>query len=418
MSAAGLDHALSIIKTLRDAGHEALLAGGCVRDMLMNHEPSDYDVATDATPEVVMSLFRRTIPVGVSFGVVRVLGPKGIGEVEVATFRSDGEYRDGRRPESVTFGNARDDAMRRDFTINGMFYDPIAKEVIDYVGGRDDLSRRVIRAIGNPRERFAEDKLRLLRAIRFASRLEFAIEPETWDAIVEMAPEVTQVSVERITQEWRRMIVDRRRAIAMTLARDAGLIAAILPELEAVADRPVSTFEGDGTTWSVTLDILRWLPDWSPDGPSFPLAMAALMHRIEPFEAVDEVARRLKLSTEERGRIVWLVLRIESLWEVSRGTRARLKRLLGEPGIEDLLALGTAVGQVIRRDIRQVDFLRYYLRDQPDGPINPPPLISGRDLIEAGLKPGPEFSAILDRVRDAQLEGTIATKDEAIALAK
>jgi len=414
MSEAHRAHALAIVKTLRGAGYQALFAGGCVRDMLLGRDPSDIDVATDATPEVVMSLFRRTLPVGVSFGVVRVLGPRGSGEVEVATFRSDGEYRDGRRPESVTFGNARDDAMRRDFTINGMFYDPSTDEVIDFVGGRADLASETIRAIGDPRARFAEDKLRLLRAVRFAARLGFSIESRTWAAIVEMAPEVSLVSAERISQEWRKMIVDRCRALAMELARRSGLIAAILPELEAIVDVNIPTRHlGDQTVWWSILATLGNLPD----EPSFSLALAALLHRVEPVASVDEVARRLKLSTAERERIVWLLTRQRSMWPITELSVARLKRFLSEPGIGELLTLERAIAWALTQDDQHIRELEEYCRRQPDGPINPPPLISGRDLIEAGLRPGPEFSARLERVRDAQLEGVIGSKDEAITLA-
>ena len=203
--------AFEVVDRLQRAGHRALWAGGCVRDLLMDREPSDYDVATDATPDRVMGLFRRTIPVGVSFGVVRVLGPREAGAVEVATFRSDGRYDDGRRPQSVTFGTPEADARRRDFTINGMFLDPVRDEILDLVGGKKDLEARVLRAIGDPIERFAEDKLRLLRAVRFAARLGFELEQSTKAAIASMAGEVRVVSAERIAEELRKMLVHPSR---------------------------------------------------------------------------------------------------------------------------------------------------------------------------------------------------------------
>lgn len=414
MSEAGREHALTIVNALRNAGYQALFAGGCVRDMLLGHEPSDYDVATDATPEGVMGLFKRTLPVGASFGVVRVLGPRGIGEVEVATFRSDGEYKDGRRPESVTYGNSRDDAIRRDFTINGMFFDPITGEVIDYVGGRDDLSRGVIRAIGDPFARFGEDKLRLLRAIRFASRFDFAIDPATWDAILAMAPDVMQVSVERIAQEWRKMVVDRHRVIAMDYARRAGLIRAIFPEIEAIAEDSICSQKwGPGTNWQLTLDVLRELPL----DPSFSLALAGLLVRLDSPNIADCVSRRLKLSTAEREDIVWLLAHSDPAIWLEFDSLAARKRILSEPGIGELLNFHRAISLATLSDDRVVQRVEEYLREEPEGPINPPPLISGRDLIQAGLKPGPAFAMMLDQVRDAQLNGEITSKDDAITFA-
>ena len=271
--------ATEVVGKLQGAGFRALWAGGCVRDLMLGLTPADYDVATDATPEQVIALFgRRTVPVGVSFGVVRVLGPHGSGiEVEVATFRSDGAYVDGRRPESVTFSSPELDAARRDFTINGMFLDPFTDEVIDYVGGRDDLRDRILRAIGDPAARFREDKLRLLRAVRFAARFGMAIEPGTRSALRAMAGQVVQVAAERIAQELRRMLVDERRATAMQLALDEGLAAAILPPVAAMKGvahgQPV---QPDGDLWDHTLLVLRLLPA----GTSFPLAFAALLHDV------------------------------------------------------------------------------------------------------------------------------------------
>ncbi len=340
-----------------------------------------------------------------SFGVVRVLGPKVAGEVEVATFRSDGAYLDGRRPESVTFGTAEADARRRDFTINGMFLDPIQDEVIDYVGGRADLDRRVIRAIGDPRDRFAEDKLRLLRAVRFAARLGFALDAGTDAAIRAMSAQVRHVAVERIAQELRKMLVDPNRLAAMSMAMDAGLIAEILPDL---AEMP-------SERWERTLRIL----DQLPRDPSFPLATAALLSGLGDDEgsrrrAAEAIALELKLSNAERERIAWLVGTRDALERAEGMTKARLKRLMATAGIDELLALDRAVALSTSGDDSRVEACERYLRDQPDGPIDPPPLLTGRDLIRHGYRPGPGFASLLEKVRDAQLEGAVRDADEAL----
>ena len=233
------EFAVAIVHTLREAGYDALWAGGCVRDQLLGVIPKDYDVASTATPDQVISLFgrRKTIPVGASFGVVVVLGPtKAAGQIEVATFRSDGKYLDGRRPESVTFCRPEEDAQRRDFTINGMFFDPIANEVIDYVGGKDDLATGVIRAIGDPVARFTEDKLRLLRAVRFAATFQFRLEDRTADAVRQLHHELHQVSIERVAQELRRMLAHPTRAVSVRLLIETGLLAEVLPEIAVPED--------------------------------------------------------------------------------------------------------------------------------------------------------------------------------------
>lgn len=391
------EFAVEVASRLRAAGHQALWAGGCVRDLILGLTPSDYDVATDATPERVMALFRRTVPVGVSFGVVRVLGPREAGEVEVATFRSDGAYVDGRRPESVTFSSPEEDAARRDFTINGMFLDPLTDEVIDFVGGRADLDARVLRAIGDPSARFEEDKLRLIRAVRFAARFNMAIDPATRSAIERMAPQVCTVSAERIAQELRRMLVHPSRAKAMALASEVALASAVLPEVAPIDDRTLRA-----------LDCL-------PDEPSFTLSFATLLGDVGGRVA-GQVARRLKLSNEERERIAWLVEHREALASARTSRAAALKRLLARPGIIELLALHRARALATAGDLDHVAYCEHYLRDEPHGPIDPPPLVTGADLIALGLRPGPEFAAILEATRDAQLDGEMASKPEAIAL--
>lgn len=409
-------YAASVVARLRESGHEAYFAGGCVRDVLLGLDPADYDVATDARPEQVTRLFRRTVGVGASFGVVRVLGPKEAGDVEVATFRSDGAYLDGRHPESVHYSTAEHDASRRDFTINGMFLDPLDDRVIDYVGGRSDLDRRVLRAIGDPSARFAEDKLRLLRAVRFAARFGLALDPATRSAIEAMAPQVTAVSAERIAQEIRRMLVHPTRATAMDLAHSVGLIAATLPPLAPLATIPEPTA---GDLWSHTLRVLGRLPE----SPSFPLAFAALVHETGPG-ATPESARdvalalstSLKLSNADRDRTAWLVAHQRSLLGPALLPRHRLKRLLASEGIADLLALHRAEALATTGDLAHVVYCEDYLRTEPDGPVDPPPLLTGHDLARHGLRPGPQFARWLEAVRDAQLDGTIATRDDALAL--
>ena len=412
--------ATEVVQRLRSRGFQALWAGGCVRDLLMNHPPSDYDVATDARPQEVMGLFRRTFAVGASFGVVRVLGDDATGDVEVATFRSDGVYSDGRRPESVSFSTAEFDASRRDFTINGMFYDPIEACVIDYVGGRADLDRKVLRAIGDPFARFAEDKLRLLRAARFASRFDLAIDPTTRAAIVAMASEVTQVAPERIGQEWRKMLVHPSRVRSLEFVDESGLLTTILPSVARLK-------ETDASAWDETKRVIAMLPQT----PSFPLAMAALLRhvslgpRVETTAAmrqkhglnplVVQVAEDLKLSNAERDLIAWLLRHDGELKTAESMRRSALKRVLASSDVCDLIALHDAVAQATDGNREHIDYCQRYLRDQPEGPIDPPPLVTGHDLMKHGLKPGPRFSDLLDSVRDAQLDGEIHSAAEALA---
>ena len=423
--------AVEIVRKLRGKGFKALWAGGCVRDLLLGQAPTDYDVATSATPDQVMALFpHRTIPVGVAFGVVRIRSEKRA-EVEVATFRSDGAYIDGRHPGSVVFSSPREDAERRDFTINGMFHDPLTDELIDYVGGRNDLATRTLRAIGAPEARFGEDKLRLLRAIRFASRFEMTIEPRTRAALVAMADQVTVVAAERIAQELRRMLVHESRAQAMDLALHTGLIKAVLPPLVAIK----GLFQGkpiqpEGDLWDHTLLVLKLLP---PD-PSFTLAFATLLHDIgkPPTKSVHngrmtfhnheqvgsrlaaDLCRRLKLSNVEREQVCWLVEYHQYLGEAKRLRESKLKRILAKPGVEELLALHRADALASSGETSQIDYCDYYLREQPTGPINPPPLITGHDLVRHGLSPGSHFATILEQLREAQLDRVVNSKREAL----
>ena len=427
------DFALEVVLRLRRAGFQALWAGGCVRDLLLGLVPVDYDVATDATPEQVMlSLPFRAITVGISFGVVRIRHPRMHGiEVEVATFRSDSAYVDGRRPAAVVFSSPELDAARRDFTINGMFMDPESSQVIDYVGGLDDLRNQVLRAIGDPAERFREDKLRLLRAIRFAARFNLEIEPNTLQSLRAMAGEVVVVSPERIAQELRRMLVHENRAQAMNMALEVGLVAAILPPLVDMRGlfqgKPV---QPEGDLWDHTMLVLRLLPV----RPSFTLAFAALVHDVgKPFtranhhgrtsfhshdqvggRIADRLCRNLRLSNVERERITWLVAFHQYLGEAKKLREAKLKRVLAQPGIDELLALHRADALASTGDTEHVDYCAYYLENQPAGPINPPPLLTGHDLVRHGLEPGAHFAVILETIREAQLEGRVQSKREVL----
>ncbi|HVU86551.1 MAG TPA: CCA tRNA nucleotidyltransferase, partial [Pirellulales bacterium] len=276
-AAAQRELALRVLRRLREAGYQALWAGGCVRDQLLGRTPKDYDVATNATPEQIRALFgrRHTLAIGAAFGVVAVLGPKHVGMVEVTTFRRDAQYSDGRHPDAVIFTTAEEDAQRRDFTINGLFYDPVEDRVIDYVGGQADLERRVVRAIGDPRARFTEDKLRMVRAVRFAAGFDFAVDPPTRAAIDEMADTISVVSPERVAQEMRKMLVDPSRAGAVELLRNTRLLSVLLPEVDAWAESSARTT--GGVAWDRLKSVLAALAE-----PSFPAALAALLHVLEP----------------------------------------------------------------------------------------------------------------------------------------
>ncbi|MCA9247793.1 MAG: CCA tRNA nucleotidyltransferase [Planctomycetales bacterium] len=397
--------ALEVAETLRAAGYEALWAGGCVRDQLLGRTPKDYDVATNAQPQTIRQVFgrERTIAVGAAFGVIAVVGPKTAGLVEVTTFREDAQYSDGRRPDSVTFSTAEHDAQRRDFTINGLFYDPLAQRVIDYVGGQEDLRGQTVRAIGDARRRFSEDKLRLLRAVRFAATFQFSIEAETLAAVGEMAAELPVVSPERIAAEMRRMLVDGHRVRAVELLAETGLMPVIAPEIAAIYANG-----WEKSAWEETLAAAGRLAC-----PDFPLALAALCHRLAPAD-IHTLARRWKLSNHERELAAWLVEQLPTVRRAAELPWPVLQRLLIAVHIEPLLELLEAVEGEAHAGLR---LCRERLA-WPIAKLNPPPLVTGDDLIAHGLPPGKNFRTILDQVRDAQLEGKLTTQAEALALAK
>jgi poly(A) polymerase len=436
------EFATEVVARLQKAGFRALWAGGCVRDELLGLDPDDYDVATDARPEQVQALFRRSVGVGASFGVVEVLGPRDPGgrwlRVQVATFRTDVSYSDGRRPDAVTFSSPEEDARRRDFTINGMFLDPVAGQVIDYVGGRADLEAKVLRAIGNPAERFAEDKLRILRAVRMAAKFELAIDPATLDAARRMADQIKVVSAERIAEELRKALTNRNRARGLRLLREFNLVEPILPELVPTFDLPYGPPAAPtGTLWDHTVRVLEVLdgPLWpEPRAVSFPLAFAAVLHDVGKPRVVGrtpdrytfhghehvgarmaaDICKRLRLSNAEAERITWLVQNHQYLCDAPTMRASRLKTILVHPGIGELLALHRADAVASGRSIEHVEFCERIIRETPREELNPPPLLTGNDLRDLGLKPGPHFKQILDAAREAQLEGMIKTKAEAL----
>ncbi len=381
------EFATEVVQRLQAAGYRALFAGGCVRDELLGRTPADFDIATSATPDQLKPLFRKCNYFGASFGVVEVLGPRGDdGEwlkVQVATFRTDGTYTDGRRPDAVVFSSPEEDAARRDFTINGLFFDPVADRVIDYVGGRADLDARILRAIGDPAKRFEEDKLRLMRAARMAARFELAIDPATGAAIRAMASQIRVVSAERIAEELRKMFENEHRVRGVQLLIDFDLLKEILPEAKA-----------DGIVAAVAS---------LPGAARFPLVLMAVCTGV-PAASFRTIAARLKLSNEERDRILWLAKHRTWLDDAVELPRSRLYPILAHPGSRDLIALSPSAG---------ADFCTAILERIDPEQLNPPPLLTGDDLLAMGLKPGPKFKIALDTIRAEQFDGLLSTADDA-----
>ncbi len=390
-----------IIDTLRAAGHTALLAGGCVRDSLLGVAPKDYDVATDATPDRVVELFPRSRQVGAKFGVVLVR--VGRHDVEVATFRRDGVYTDGRRPDSVSFGSEIEDARRRDFTINGLFYDPVADRVIDHVGGQEDLRKGVLRTIGEPDERFAEDHLRLLRAVRFAARLGFTIDPATFAAIGRHAHQLAGISVERVWLELEQILAAPSRAAGWKLLTAAGL-------------RPwlCSAWTFDAAVDAIGLARLEVLPATAL--PAQLSAAALLADR--PVPALRKIAASLRWSNRFRDDVIWLSGSLESLVCRSDLELADFKQLLAAPRWPDLLALLRADDQVRRPARPLAPAVAARAAAIPADRVAPPPLLTGDELTAAGHVPGPRLGITLEAVRRAQLNEEIDTREAAWEMAK
>ena len=391
------DAAIQIVKVLRGKGHQALLAGGCVRDMLLGRPAKDYDVATDAEPADVTGLFKRTLKVGAQFGVVIVLMDGH--QIEVATFRSDVGYVDGRRPTQVRFTTAEQDALRRDFTVNGMFYDPLEGKVIDYVGGQADLEGRVIRTIGNPAERFSEDYLRMLRAVRFSAQLGFAIEPATYTAVCDHASKIASISGERVSMEMEGILTCPGRATGAAILKETGLAAAIFPGLGADA-------------MDTAVGVLRRLRGET----SFPLTLASLLVTCRTDEALTRL-EVLRLSRIQTKHVRFLLDRRGALLKGDMSL-ADLKRLLAEPYFWDLYELQRAIQKAGAGPVGPLVKLRRRVRDLAGVELRPEPLLSGHDLMQLGMVPGPGLGQLADQLYMAQLEGILTSAEQAKAWAR
>ncbi len=412
------------MEKLRLHGHEAFFAGGWVRDYLLRKKPKDVDIATSARPDEVMRLFPNARAIGAQFGVVQV---RLYGHAyEVATFRSDHEYLDGRHPSSVSFSGAEQDALRRDFTINGLFYDPLADRLLDFVHGRNDLQNRLIRTIGDPGERFAEDKLRMLRAVRIASCLDFTIVPETWSAIQKLAPEILSVSWERIRDEIFKLLTGPAPAEGMDLLHESRLLEHILPEVEAMRGVPNMAASGGADVFEharTALSLLR--------NPSHCLALATLLHDIGKPSSYsadsrtcfaghaelgvrisEQICRRLKMSREETGRVTALVGEHLDFEQVKGLKEGALRRFLGKPYIAEHLDLYRVNFLSSRRDLEVHTYCLSKLEQYRHEPA-PAPLITGEDLIGLGYQPGPIFKEMLQIIEDLQLEGIVRSREEA-----
>jgi putative nucleotidyltransferase with HDIG domain len=427
--------ATDIARRLQEAGHTAYFAGGCVRDELLGLDPHDYDIATSAKPDEVQKLFPHTQAVGAHFGVILVMEHGRA--FEVATFRSDHEYIDGRRPEMVTFSTPEEDAARRDFTINGMFHDPVADKFIDFVGGREDLKSQTLRAIGDPVARFREDKLRLLRAIRFAARFGHDIDPATWEALRAHAADIHAVSVERIREELVKILAHPSRVRGFDLLDQSGLLKEILPEIEALkgCEQPAQ-FHPEGDVFVHTRAMLELLP---PDAPAN-LALSVLFHDIgKPptfryhadedrirFSGHDRVGaamteklmERLRFSRHDIDRVTEAVRQHMVFKDVQNMRTAKLKRFMAREGFDEELELHRVDCQSSHGALDNYDFLKTKAEEFANEPLIPPPLLTGHDLMALGWKPGPHFGQVLESIQTAQLEGTLTTIEEAIAWVK
>src|SRR5215469_4948697 len=437
------DFATSIARTLRQQGFQAYLVGGCVRDLLLGREPADYDVASDATPKQVMAIFPQTYAVGVQFGVVLVPAPESefsnlsaaasakSRAVEVATFRSDIGYSDGRHPDEVRFSKTpQEDVERRDFTINGMLLDPVSGEVLDFVGGRNDLNAGIIRTIGDPQRRFGEDKLRMLRAVRFAARFEYQINPDTFVAIQDFAEQIQVVSRERVRDELTRMLTEGHARRAFMLLDQSGLLRQVLPEISAMkgVEQPPE-FHPEGDVFVHTLLLLDYLPQPCP----MTLGWGALLHDVgKPptfrvaerirfdghvevgVKMAEAICERLRFSNEELAQILALVDNHMRFADAMRMNQSTLKRFMRLPWFEQHLALHRADCLASHRNLTTYDFLRRKMDEIPPETMRPKPLVSGDDLFAEGHKPGPKFREILGAVEDGQLEGRLASREAAL----
>ncbi len=423
--------AADVAAKLRGAGFKAYFAGGCVRDTLLGVEPHDFDIATDARPDQVVALFPRSQAVGAHFGVVVVrAGPD---HVEVATFRTDGSYKDGRRPEEVTYSTPEEDAQRRDFTVNGLFQNPATGGVIDFVGGIKDLKAKVLRAIGDPAARFREDHLRLMRAVRFTTTLGWELEPSTWAAVKAEAPSLAKISIERIRDEFMKIMLHPNRVQGLDLLDESGLLTHILPEMEALkgCDQPPQ-FHPEGDVWVHTRLMLSLLPD----AVSAPLVLSVLLHDIAKpatrsldetgrirFNGHDDlgarmtadILRRLKFSNEIIDATVEAVAHHMKFMHVQEMRASRLKRWMAHPTFDDQMALHRVDCLGCHGMLDNYQFLQAKQLEFANEPVIPPPLLTGHDLMAAGYPRGPEIGRLLTLVQDQQLEGALTSGAEALA---
>jgi len=423
--------ARTVVERLQKEGFIAFYAGGCVRDRLRGAQPVDYDIATSARPEQVQAVFPRTIAVGAHFGVVAVL-ESGM-EFQVATFRADGIYIDGRHPDSVTYSSPEQDAHRRDFTVNGMFYDPVRNEIIDFVNGQSDLDAKILRAIGNPGDRFSEDRLRMLRAVRFATTLGYEIEPETWRALVAQASEIHAVSAERIREELVRLFVSPNRLRGFDLLDASGLLKEILPEVSALkgCEQPPQ-FHPEGDVFVHTRIMMELLPAQV----SVPLVFSVLLHDIgKPatfryheeenrirFSGHDKVGAQMTLAVMERLRFSRAVIdaTVEAVdqhmvfKDVQKMRVSRLKRFMSRAHFDDEMILHKVDCTSSHGMLDNYEFLTRKREEFANEPLIPPPLVTGRDLLALGWKPGPQIGKILEAVQTRQLEGTLVSRAEAL----
>lgn len=431
-----------ICRTLRGAGHQAYFVGGCVRDILLGREPADYDVSTDASPDRVQELFPRSLAVGAQFGVIVVLdepsleGPaaKQCAQAEVATFRSDVGYSDGRHPDQVVYSKTpQEDVLRRDFTINALLLDPETNDILDFVGGRDDLHAGIIRAIGQPEERFREDKLRMIRAVRFAARLRYAIHAATFSAIAKLAPEIRQVSAERIRDELTKLLTEGAARRGFELLDETLLLPEVLPEIARMkgVEQPPQ-FHPEGDVWIHTLMMLEGLTA----GCSLTLAWGVLLHdvgkpptftppagpdgRIRFDQHVDvgtrmaeEICWRLRFSNEDKEQIAALVANHLRFKDVPQMKASTLKRFVRLDRFEEHLELHRLDCSSSHRNLENYEFVRRFLVETPPEQVRPPRLLTGDDLKTLGFLPGPRFKEILDAVEEAQLNGKVLTRGEA-----
>jgi poly(A) polymerase len=424
--------ARSTIARLRSAGHQAYLVGGCVRDLLLGCHPKDFDVSTDARPDRLMDLFPNSGRVGAHFGVVLVRDA--FSQIEVATFRSDHDYEDGRRPGVVHFErDPRQDVLRRDFTINGLMMDPDTGEVLDFVEGRADLERRVVRAIGDPMERFREDHLRMLRAIRFAARLGFTIDGPTFEAIRAQHELILRVSAERIRDELLRILTEGGARRGFEMLDASGMLGDLLPEVAAMkgVEQPPE-YHPEGDVWAHTLLLLEQM-----EHPTPTLALGALLHDVgkpptfrvaerirfdghveEGVHLAHNILTRLRFSRDEMEQVEALVANHMKFKDVHQMRDSTLKRFLRTPDFAEHLELHRLDCLSSNKRLETYELVKEKLGAITEEQLKPPPLLSGADLIAAGYEPGPQFTQMLRAVEDAQLEGRIHTAGEAMALVR